>query len=91
MNYQDDRTPEQRTTHTWAVAGTDRFLSGWGRARGGASVAAWACRREDLDRVESWVAHRGDMRRVRVVKLADWRPRAAHVHVYAVEAGHPAL
>ena len=89
MNYQDDRTEEQRKTHLYAVAGTDSFLSGRGRAKGGPSVAAWACRIEDLSRVESWVARRGDMRRVRVVTLKDWRPRAAHVHVYAVEPGKP--
>lgn len=87
MTYQDDRTPEQKTTHLYAVAGTDKFLSGWGKARGGTSVAAWACTLEDLPYVEKWVEGRRDMNRVRTVTLRDWRPRAAHVHVYVWEAG----
>ena len=81
-HYEDDRTDAQRLTHTWAVAGTDRFMSGWGAATGGTSVAAWACPYAELDAVLEHVNRRAEMKRVRVVKLADWRPRAAHVHVY---------
>lgn len=88
---QDDRTAEQRVTHTYAVAMTDSFMSGWGKAAGGASVAAWACRADDICEVERWVRNRREARRVRVVALKGWRPRAAHVHVYVVDDGHPAL
>jgi hypothetical protein len=84
-HYQDDRTPEQRATHTWAVAATDRFMSGWGGAKGGVSVAAWACPFAELRQVEDYVRSRSEMKRVRVVKLDAWRPRAAHVHVYVWE------
>lgn len=92
MNFdQDDRTDEQRSTHMWAVAMTDRFLSGWGAASGRASVAAWACHLDDIHRVERWVRSRSDAKRIRVVKLDGWRPRGAHVHVYVVDDGHPAL
>lgn len=82
MTHEDDRTAEQRTTHTWAVAGTDRFMSGWGGATGGTSVAAWACPYSELGAVLDHVTSRSEMKRVRVVKLDTWRPRAAHVHVY---------
>ncbi len=101
MVTQDDRTPEERKTHYWLVVGTDRCLSGWGGARGGASVAAWACRPDDSSRVLAWVESRGDMRRVREVSEWDgrvggvgraYRPkRAAHFHVYVVGPDHPAL
>lgn len=92
MERQDDRTEEQRATHTWAVAMTDAFMSGWGRAEGGVSVAAWACRHDDIDRVEAWVRSRREARRVRIVRPNQWRPRGnGHVHIYVVEAGHPAL
>ncbi len=95
MIREDDRTPEQEKTHTILVAGTDRCLSGWGQANGGSSVAAWACTSEDHANVEAWVDSRGDMKRVRTVidRSGDrYRPRnAAHLHIYVVTKGHPAL
>ena len=30
MKIQDDRTPEQKATHTILIIGTDSFMSGWG-------------------------------------------------------------
>lgn len=92
MERQDDRKPEERLSHEWLVAGTDSFLSGWGKSANGKSYAAWACRYSDLEKVEAWVRERSDMKRVRVVK-GSWRPkgRFGHAHVYVVNAGHPAL
>lgn len=96
MIVQDDRTPEQRKTHRYLVIMTDRFLSGWGQAAGGASVAAWACETtRDRDRVHAWVSSRGDALRVRTTYDANgrrYRPRnAAHFHVYVVGPDHRAL
>ena len=94
MQIQDDRTEEQKKTHRYAIVGTDRFMSGWSKAKGGTSYAAWAIDgdRETIDRVEKWVSSRSDMRRVRFVNLDTWRPRGrGHAHIYVVEAGHPAL
>jgi hypothetical protein len=90
----DDRTAEQRETHTIGIAGTDSFLSGWGGARGGASVAIWAVSPDvSADRVESWVKRRGDMKNVRTVDLRLYKPRAnvAHVHIYVVGSDHPSV
>ena len=39
MIFQDDRTPEQKKTHTLIVLATDRFMSGWGMAKNGVSYA----------------------------------------------------
>jgi hypothetical protein len=78
----DDRTEEQKKTHVLAVVGTDTFMSGWGGAEGGKSYAGWACRPEDLWPTERRVRARGDMHRVRVVSLRDYRPQAAHTHIY---------
>lgn len=88
---QDDRTPEQCQTHTWAVVAKDRFMSGWGEAKGGASWVAWACPSlEAAERFQAWVADRSEMRCVRVVLLRTYRvPRsAAHFHVYVANVGH---
>lgn len=91
MTRKDDRTTEERSTHTIAVAMTDSFMSGWGGARGGSSVAAWAFdpRTTSESDLLAWVERRGDSRRVRVVSLAGYRPRCAHLHIYAVHPGHP--
>ena len=96
MIYQDDRTEEQKKTHTWLVIGTDRCLSGWGQAEGGTSVAAWACEPINKGKVLRWVSSRSDMLRVRelseLYKNRNYRPKgAAHYHIYIVKKGHPAL
>ena len=89
----DDRTEEQKKTHTWIVVGTDRFLSGWGGAAGGSSYAGWACEYDHLKHVEYWVKSRSDQMRVRVV-CGDYRPKArncSHFHIYVVKDNHPSL
>ena len=86
----DDRTPEQRTTHNWLITATDRFMSGWGGARGGASKVAWACKPEHAGHVLDWVQSRSDMKYVNST-TGKWYPRAAHVHIYVVDDEHPAL
>lgn len=93
MTKQDDRTPEQRQTHRMGVVAVDRFMSGWGGARGGASRCAWACGPDvNIDRVERWVRHRDEMRYVNVVNLNTYRPPrgTAHFHIYVCDADHVA-
>ena len=93
MEINDRRTPEELKSHPLLVVGTDPFMSGWGNAQGGSSYAAWACRIEDVDRVERWVMDRGEMKRVRVVS-ADYRPKpgyCAHLSIYVVNDGHASL
>lgn len=82
MELVDERTEEELKTHKWLVIGTDTFLSGWGRAKGGVSYAAWACKTEDLQSLEARIRARGDMKRVRVV-CGSYRPRGkGHCHIY---------
>jgi hypothetical protein len=91
MIIQDDRTPEQKATHTWLVIGTDSFLSGWGKAQDGVSIAAWACRPSDRSKVLAWVESRSDMKRVREVS-GDYRPKGSgHCHIYVVDSEHSSL
>lgn len=94
--FSDDRTAEEKATHRWLVVMTDSFMSGWGEARGGLSVCAWACKDErEAATVEHWVRSRRDARRVRTVidgPRRRYRPRnAAHFHIYVPREGHPAL
>jgi hypothetical protein len=71
--------------------GTDNFLSGWGKAKGGKSYAAWACEGyEAAKKAQEWVERRGDMKRVRQV-YGDYRPSGTgHLRIYVVNEGHPA-
>lgn len=84
MIFQDDRTPEQKKTPHLIVLGTDRFLSGWGKAEGGKSYAGWAVPVGQVDKMEQRIRGRSDMQRVRVVG-ANYRPPAGpgHCHIYA--------
>ncbi len=94
MIYQDDRNDDQRKTHPYLVIATDKFMSGWGGASGGASVCAWACTADQYASVERWVRSRPEMLRVRYAdeRNGKYRPRnAAHFHIYFVGENHPAL
>ena len=86
----DDRTKEEKKTHTWLVTATDRFMSNWGEAKDGLSKCAWACKPEHVDKVFKWVSNRDEMRYVNCTNNK-WYPRAAHVHIYVVKENHPAL
>lgn len=86
----DDRTPEQKKTHTWLVTATDKFMSGWGKAQGGISKCAWACEGKNVDKVERWVRARKEMKYVNVTD-GKWYPRVKHVYIYLVTKEHPAL
>jgi hypothetical protein len=98
MTKEDDRSPEQKTTHTWAVVARDNFLSGWGEAKNGVSRCAWAVPDEfvhdgRLDRLERWVRRRSEMRYVSVVCLKSYRPPrgTVHFHIYVADADHPGI
>ena len=95
MDIDDDRTKEQKATHIFIVVGRDTFLSGWGRALGGVSLAAWACEAHHVDDVLAWVKRREDMRRVRTFLEPPgkrFRPRGkGHCHIYVVGESHPAI
>lgn len=90
MIRQDDRTPEEIKTHVCLTAGTDSFMSGWGEAKNGTSIAVWACKPEHDNRVYNWVMGRNDQKRVRQVS-DPYRPKCAHLHIYVVNEEHPAL
>lgn len=85
MVFKDDRTPEQRKTHTEIVLMSDAFMSGWGGAGNGPSYAGWACRPEKTREVELRIRARKEARRVRIVS-GDYRPPRieGHCHIYVV-------
>lgn len=90
---QDDRTQEQRKTHTLGVVMRDSFMSGWGGARGGYSRALWSLNPAEcnIDKLERWVRSRSDAQYVSVVRVNAYRaPRGTkHLHIYVVDRDHP--
>jgi hypothetical protein len=83
MIIKDRRTEAQKKTHCCMVVGTDRFMSGWGEAEGGASYAAWACESwDEANRVAALIRARGDQKRVRIVDSRDYRPSCKHLSIY---------
>lgn len=90
----DDRTPEQVKTHTLAIVARDKFMSGWGGARNGASRCAWAFDPSAVNsyRVFNWVKSRSEMSYVNFVDLRTYRaPRGtAHFHIYVCGPDHVA-
>ena len=90
MTKQDDRTAEQKQTHVWGVVAKDKFMSGWGGARGGASRCAWACPPDgSITKLEDYVRSRSEMRYVNQVNLNTYRPPrgTAHFHIYVADNG----
>lgn len=98
---EDDRDTAERRALPILIGGVDSFMSGWGGAADGRSVALWACAVADAERVRAWVKARGDIRRVReidernylggVPPLRSMFAGVVHAHIYAVLPGHPAL
>ena len=86
MIFQDDRTPEQKVTHSLIILMTDRCLSGWGGAGKGPSYAGWACKPEVVDVVERRIRARSDAKNVRIVGRG-YRPPAieGHCHIYVAK------
>lgn len=83
MLINDRRNDAQKETHRYLVVGTDRFLSGWGRAEGGASFAAWACESySEAQAMEKVIRARGDQKRVRIVHAKNYRPKCKHLSIY---------
>lgn len=107
MRYEvkDDRQSCDRAALRYLVVAFDPMMTRWGRACGRClkSLAAWATTAGDWHRVEAWVRRRGDMRRVRVVVVAEDATAAqiaracgatrpgTYLHLYEVQAGHAAL
>ena len=95
MIKRDERTPEQRATHQWAVVARDTLMSGWGDAKGGTSRCAWAMPAYsiNINRVFYWVRGRTEMKYVHVVDLSTYRPPrgTAHFSIYVVGPTHPAV
>lgn len=82
MIIEDDRSPEERVTHPYIVAANDSFMSGWGYGMP-VSIAAWACKPEDVNKVLAMVRGRREMKRPRVIVSPKWRPRGeGHTHIY---------
>jgi hypothetical protein len=95
MIKKDDRTEEQKLTHTLAVVARDKFLSGWGGARGGTSRCAWAydikaIGEKGADRLFNWVKNRSEMRGVNIARINLYKApaRTAHFHIYVADADH---
>ena len=94
MITEDDRTSEQKHTHKFAVVAKDKFMSGWGGARNGASRCAWACPdMKTANQLLQWVRNRSEMRYVNLVDMRTYKaPRGtAHFHIYVADSNHPAL
>lgn len=93
---EDDRTPEQKTTHNWAVVARDNSMSGWGGASGGYSRCAWAIPETmvgHIQKVKAWVCKRSEMSFVYITQLSYYRPsrNTAHFHIYVAGSDHPAF
>ncbi len=97
MERNDRRTKEEKNSHVYLVIGTDKFMSGWGKAQNGLSYAVWACSTyPDFFKVQDWVKSRSEMRRVRTyIERKGHRyqpgPGCAHLSIYVVKEGHTAL
>lgn len=87
---EDRRTEEQKKTHPVLIVARDKFMSGWGLAKGGKSYAAWACRPQDERDTFIWVSNRKEMRNVRITHTLPRIKAGDHLSVYVVDLHHPA-
>lgn len=94
----DDRTEEETTIYTHLVVGKDSFLSDWGMAEGGISIAAWACTPDMVDNVMDWIKDRSDIYAIKVLteplsvaeicrEMSSFT-KTKHISIYKVTEGH---
>jgi hypothetical protein len=75
MEINDTRTKQEKKNTIGYVVATDKFLSGWGKARGGSSVFALAITNPDhLDICMNRMKDHSDFKNVRF-NLRSWRPK----------------
>ena len=92
--YKDDRTDEQKNTHTTIIGGRDSFMTTWGREVGripsdGASYAFWACKPEDAKNMRKWIAARGDLSGVKTYHNKFPKKNTSdHCHIYVATELH---
>lgn len=90
-HWQDDRTEEQKQTHCFGIAATDKYMSD--RLCNGKSVTIWAYpnRHDALQPLFDWIKAREEMKWVRYVDLRVYRPRknVGHVHIYVTNGEVP--
>ena len=86
-------TRKMASEYPYMVSAYDKFMSGWGMAKGGKSVAVWCCYSpQDQEKIVKWLRNRSEMRYIKTRFATKWRPKnAAHVSYYAVDSDHPAL
>jgi hypothetical protein len=94
----DERKPEKEY---FLIGGKDKFMSGWGGAKGGNSYAFWALDKKHrhalVNKLMTWVENRGDIIYIRYLypneKLKlNKLTNAAHVSIYEVNPEtHPAF
>ena len=82
---QDDREPEERQHTVGFWVATDKFMSGWGMAKGRSLVACPVFGADDADQVERRFRLRREFLRVRFVPGDTFYPKlyaGDHLHIY---------
>ncbi len=93
----DERTKEQKEQLKYIVFAHDKFMSGWGMAKGGRSLCAWAVESEsDRDKILDWLERRSDMSRINWDLSIEFdrklkRKTFAHCSIYSATKEHPIL
>jgi len=89
--FKDNRTIEEKLTHRQAVVGTDTYHPDFNASnRGESSYAGWAFKDGQEGACLAWVDRRGDMKRIRVVWLDEYRP-GKDTHIYVWRGVHETL
>ena len=90
----DDRT-ENEKDYYYAVAATDKGLSGWGPCKSMFTHCAWACKDlSDAKKVWNWLYNKTyneiEKRFIYIVDLRTYEPLTS-LHIYVIDKNHPGL
>ncbi len=85
MIIKDDRTPEEVTNTIGFVIATDKYMSGWGDAKGKSVVAVPFTSEQDKEKILNRMNLRNEMKRVRITYGKQYKPNLRqddHLHIY---------
>lgn len=81
----DDRTPIEIENTIGFVIATDKFMSGWGQAKGKSVVAVPFTSEQDKEKILNRMERRNEMKRVRITYGKEYKPKLTtndHLHIY---------
>lgn len=92
MKITDDRTDQEKDTHTELVCVIDVEVTSWDSPTVYRQITAWACHPYHTEAVHKWACQVNKGMQIKLCDSASFKPRGkGHCHIQVVLDNHPAV